>query len=105
MHYRKNRSEDKLYKSMQPQVAYGLGFKETSPSKRIEAFMQMVYFHMRQIFLLTRQLEESLALDPTPRPVPFWRQWIPSRQGGDQTSGWLSFRRGVDSGQLVEDFS
>ena len=41
--------------------------------------MQMVYFHMRQIFLLTRQLEESLALDPTPRPVPFWRQWIPSR--------------------------
>ncbi|MGB1672883.1 MAG: hypothetical protein ACPHRA_06640, partial [Limisphaerales bacterium] len=64
---------------MQPQVAYGLGFKETSPSKRIEAFMQMVYFHMRQIFLLTRQLEESLALDPTPSPVPFWRQWIPSR--------------------------
>jgi len=79
MHYRKNRAEDKLYKSMQPQVAYGLGFKETSPSKRIEAFMQMVYFHMRQIFLLTRQLEESLALDPTPSPVPFWRQWIPSR--------------------------
>ena len=72
---------------MQPQVAYGLGFKETSPSKRIEAFFNGV-FPMRQIFLLTRQLEESLALDPTPRPVPFWRQWIPqSCQGGDQTSG------------------
>ena len=79
MHYRKNRAEDKLYKSIQPQIAYGLGFKETSPSKRIEAFMQMVYFHMRQIFLLTRQLEESLALDPTPARVPFWRHFLPAK--------------------------
>jgi [protein-PII] uridylyltransferase len=77
MHYRKNRAEDKLYKSIQPQIAYGLGFKETSPSKRIEAFMQMVYFHMRQIFLLTRQLEESLALDPKPKAKPFWHKFFP----------------------------
>ncbi|MBT5927506.1 MAG: HD domain-containing protein, partial [Verrucomicrobia bacterium] len=77
MHYRKNRAEDKLYKSIQPAIAYGLGFKETSPSKRIEAFMQMVYFHMRQIFLLTRQLEESLALDPKPKPKSLWDKIFP----------------------------
>ncbi|MDG1891862.1 MAG: [protein-PII] uridylyltransferase [Verrucomicrobiota bacterium] len=85
MHYRKNRSEDKLFKSIQPAVAYGLGFKETSPSKRIEAFMQMVYFHMRQIFLLTRQLEESLALDPTPRSRPFWYKIFPKVREEQQT--------------------
>ncbi len=77
MHYRKNRAEDKLYKSIQPAIAYGLGFKETSPSKRIEAFMQMVYFHMRQIFLLTRQLEESLALDPKPKRKSLWQKIFP----------------------------
>jgi [protein-PII] uridylyltransferase len=80
MHYRKNRAEDKLYKSIQPAIAYGLGFKETSPSKRIEAFMQMVYFHMRQIFLLTRQLEESLALDPKPKPKSFWQKYFQNKK-------------------------
>ena len=80
MHYRKNRAEDKLYKSIQPAIAYGLGFKETSPSKRIEAFMQMVYFHMRQIFLLTRQLEQSLALDPKPKPKSIWQKIFPSSE-------------------------
>jgi [protein-PII] uridylyltransferase len=80
MHYRKNRAEDKLYKSVQPAIAYGLGFKETSPSKRIEAFMQMVYFHMRQIYLLTLQLEESLALDPKPKPKTLWQKIFPKQE-------------------------
>lgn len=64
MHYHVNRAMDVLSKSLQPAVAHNLGYKERSPSQRIERFMREVYTHSRNIFLITRTLERRLALSP-----------------------------------------
>jgi [protein-PII] uridylyltransferase len=62
IHYHVNRPMDVLGKNLQPAVAYNLGYRERSPSKRIEGFMRDVYTHSRNIFLITRTLEQRLAL-------------------------------------------
>ena len=67
MHYHVNRGMDALTKSLQPAVAHNLGYKERSPSRRIEGFMRDVYRHSRNIFLITRTVEQRLALLPRPR--------------------------------------
>src|SRR5262249_15639975 len=67
MHYHVNRPTDVLSKSLQPAVAHNLGYTERSPSKRIEEFMRCVYTHSRNIFLITRTVEQRLALLPKPR--------------------------------------
>jgi [protein-PII] uridylyltransferase len=64
MHYHLNRAMDVLTKNLQPTVAYNLGFTERSPSKRIERFMREVYIPLRSVFLITRTLEQRLALQP-----------------------------------------
>ena len=67
MHYHVNRALDALTKSLQPAVAHNLGYKERSPSKRIEEFMRDVYTHSRNIYLITRTIEQRLAILPAPR--------------------------------------
>ena len=66
IHYHTNRAVDVLSKSVQPAVAHNLGYGERSPSKRIERFMRDVYRHLRNIFLITRTLEQRMALLPSP---------------------------------------
>ena len=66
MHYHSNRSNDVLTRDLQPAIAHNLGYRERSPSKRIEDFMRDVYTHSRNIFLITRTLEQRLALLPPP---------------------------------------
>ena len=70
MHYHANRALDVLGKNLQPAVAYHLGYRERSPSKRIEEFMREVYIHARGILLITRTLEQRLALLPPPPRRP-----------------------------------
>ena len=62
LHYHTNRPQDVLGKNLQPAVAYNLGYPDRSPSRRIEKFMHDLYTHMRNIFLITRTLEQRLAL-------------------------------------------
>jgi [protein-PII] uridylyltransferase len=64
LHYHVNRPTDVLTKNLQPAVAHNLGYRERSPSKRIEHFMRDVYIRSRSIFLITRTLEQRLALRP-----------------------------------------
>jgi [protein-PII] uridylyltransferase len=75
-HYHVNRPMDVLSKALQPAVAHNLGYRERSPSKRIELFMRDVYTHSRNIFLITRTLEQRLALLPRPRRLSL-RSWLP----------------------------
>jgi [protein-PII] uridylyltransferase len=70
IHYHVNRPMDVLGKNLQPAVAFNLGYRERSPSKRIEGFMRDVYSHSRNILLITRTLEQRLALLPQPRRLP-----------------------------------
>jgi [protein-PII] uridylyltransferase len=64
MHYHTNRATDVLSKNLQPAVAHNLGYTERSPSRRIERFMHDLYIHLRNIFLITRTLEQRMALVP-----------------------------------------
>jgi [protein-PII] uridylyltransferase len=66
LHYQVTRPADALLKSLQPIVAHGLGYHERSPSRRIERFMRDLYTHMRNVFLITRTLEQRLSLVPKP---------------------------------------
>jgi [protein-PII] uridylyltransferase len=47
---------------LQPAVAHNLGYTDRSPSKRIEKFMRDLYTHMRNVYLITRTLEQRMAL-------------------------------------------
>lgn len=82
MHYHTNRATDVLGKNLQPAVAHNLGYRERSPSSRIERFMRDVYVHSRNIFLITRTLEQRMALrSAPPKPSPLsLRAWLPRRR-------------------------
>ncbi len=77
MHYHLNRGMDVLTKSLQPAVAHNLGYAERSPSQRIERFMRVLYTHSRNIFRITRTIEQRLALLPPPRKLSF-RYFLPA---------------------------
>jgi [protein-PII] uridylyltransferase len=76
LHYQVNRPLDALTKNLQPAVAHGLGYAERSPSKRIEKFMRDVYVNARNIFLITRMLEQRMALLPPSRRLSL-RTFLP----------------------------
>ena len=77
LHYHVNRPADVLTKSLQPTVAHNLGYTDRSPVKRLEAFMGDLYTHMRSIYLITRTLEQRLALLPHPeRRLPSFGELI-----------------------------
>jgi len=66
LHYYLNRPADILAKSLQPSVALNLGWHERSAGKRLELFMGDFYAHSRNIDLITRTVEQRLALFPPP---------------------------------------
>jgi len=68
LHYHTNRPQDVLGKNLQPAVALNLGYGDRSPSLRIEKFMRDLYVHMRNIYLITRTLEQRLALHSSLEP-------------------------------------
>ena len=76
LHYQISRPVDILTKSLQPVVATHLGYQDRSPSKRLERFMRDLYTHSRNIFLITRTLEERLALLPKPQALASIRRLI-----------------------------
>jgi [protein-PII] uridylyltransferase len=69
VHYHTNRATDVLSKALQPAIAHNLGYLERSPSKRIEKFMRDVYTHSRNIYIITRTLEQRMALVPKPGTI------------------------------------
>lgn len=77
MHYHVDRGMDVLTKSWQPTVAHNLGYAERSPSRRIERFMRLLYTHSRNIFRITRTVEQRLALLPAPRKLSL-RSFLPA---------------------------
>jgi [protein-PII] uridylyltransferase len=79
LHYATGRPQDVLGKSIQPVVAHGLGYTERSPSKRIESFMRDYYTHSRNIYLITRTVEQRLALLPGPKLLPDFRRMLRDR--------------------------
>jgi len=80
LHYHTNRPQDVLGKNVQPAVAHNLGYGDRSPSKRIEKFMRDLYVHMRNVFLITRTLEQRMVLVPSAHRLLSLRSLIPQRR-------------------------
>ena len=78
LHYQMDRPMEVLTKSVQPKIAWQLGYTNRSPAKRLEAFMGDYYRHARNIDLIVRSVERRLAL--VPRPA--WQQAIGRWVGG-----------------------
>ena len=79
-----------LGKSLQPAIASNLGYTDRSPSKRIEKFMRDLYMHMRNIFLITRTLEQRMALvAPLAGQAVSLRAWLPKRRAPEPVDGFL----------------
>jgi [protein-PII] uridylyltransferase len=100
MHYHVNRALDVLGKNLQPAVAFNLGYHERSPSKRIEGFMRDVYTHSRNIFLITRTLEQRLALLPQPKRLPSFS--LPGRLTGLLPGARKSVSEPVDGFKFMD---
>jgi len=81
LHYFLDRASDVLGRSLQPYIAANLGWHDRSPGKRLEAFMREFYGHTRNIDLITRTVEQRLALFPPPpkRLLSFARNIFRSR--------------------------
>ncbi len=77
LHYHVNRATDVLTKNLQPAIAGNLGYKERSPSRRIEQFMRELYTHSRNIFLITRTLEQRMALSLPESRLQALRKFLP----------------------------
>ncbi|MGB7767782.1 MAG: [protein-PII] uridylyltransferase [Verrucomicrobiia bacterium] len=89
LHYQTNRAMDVLGKNLQPAVALSLGYSDRSPSKRIEKFMRDLYTHMRNVFLITRTLEQRMALLPQTERILSLRAWLPKRPPPEPVDGFL----------------
>ena len=99
LHYHVNRPLDVLSKALQPAVAFNLGYRERSPSKRIEGFMRDLYTHSRNIFFITRTLEQRLALLPQPRWLPDFS--LPGRLSGLLPGGRKPASEPVDGFKFI----
>src|ERR1043165_7004496 len=81
LHYQSKRAVDVLPKSLQPAIATALGYRDPSPSRRLETFMRDVYTHMRNIYLITRTLEQRMALLPEEKKrIPSLRDYLKRRR-------------------------
>jgi [protein-PII] uridylyltransferase len=84
LHYTADRPVDQLSRSLQPAVAHQLGYTDRSPARRISAFMRDLYTHLRHVHLITRDLEQRLALVAPPRRLPRFRDLLPGRRAAAQ---------------------
>jgi [protein-PII] uridylyltransferase len=98
LHYQQNRQADVLAKNLQPTVATYLGYTDRSPSVRLERFMRDLYRRMRSIYLITRTLEERLALLPQTNRLAAIRSLIriPFRKAAPQLFDGFK----LDAGQI-----
>jgi [protein-PII] uridylyltransferase len=88
LHYLVNRPTDALTKNLQPSVALQLGYGDRSPSKRIEKFMRDFYTHSRNIFIITRTLEQRLAFIKTPPSRLSLRRFLPKGKEAEPVDGF-----------------
>jgi hypothetical protein len=88
LHYLVNRPSDALSKSIQPAVALPLGYSDRSPSKRIEKFMRDFYSHSRNIFIITRTLEQRMAFIKEPPSRLSLRRYLPKGKEVEPVDGF-----------------
>ncbi|MBI1842653.1 MAG: [protein-PII] uridylyltransferase, partial [Verrucomicrobia bacterium] len=97
LHYHVNRAQDSLTRAVQPAIATHLGYTDRSPSQRIERFMGDYYTHSRNIYVITRNVEDRLALLPKPRRMISLRSLLPLKRKPDEDATVDGFRFDQDT--------
>ena len=92
LHYHVNRAQDNLTRAVQPAIATHLGYSDRSPSGRIEKFMGDYYTHSRNLYVITRNIEERLALLPKPSRLISLRSLLPLKRKPDDGATIDGFR-------------
>ncbi len=64
LHFTTRHATDLLNLESQPRVAQQLGYAQENTLERVEAFMQDYYRHARNIFRISKLIEERLSLSP-----------------------------------------
>jgi [protein-PII] uridylyltransferase len=83
LHYLVNHPADILGRSLQPTIAANLGYHDRSAGKRVEKFMGEFYQHSRNIDLITRTVEQRMAIFPKPKRLfSFARKIFRSKSSG-----------------------
>lgn len=77
LHYQQERKTDVLSRALQPAVAHQLGYTDRSLARRVERLMGDYFRHVRQLYLITRNLERRLALRPPSRLARLGNLLIP----------------------------
>ncbi len=62
LHFLSNRPNDLLDLEKQPQVAWGLGYRQHNIFRRVEQFMKDYYSSAQRIYLISKLLEQRLAI-------------------------------------------
>ena len=88
VHYLVSRPTDALTKNLQPAVALHLGYGDRSPSQRIEKFMRDFYSHSRNIFIITRTLEQRMAFIKAPPSRLSIRRYLPKGKEAEPVDGF-----------------
>jgi [protein-PII] uridylyltransferase len=83
-------------------LATAFGFGSRSAHVRVEQFMREVYTHMRNIYLITRTVEDRLALLPQSRKglpgLPGLRRWIRGKDSDNDAQLMDGFK--IANGQI-----
>ena len=88
LHYLIARPSDALTKNLQPSVALNLGYGDRSPSKRIEKFMRDLYAHSRNIYIITRTLEQRMAFIKEPPSRLSILRYLPKGKEAEPVDGF-----------------
>jgi [protein-PII] uridylyltransferase len=105
LHYEVIRALEVLGKNLQPAVATALGYGDRSPSGRIEKFMRDLYVHMRNIFLITRTLEQRMALVAPLHGRLSLRRYLPKSREPEPVDGFKFINGEIHavSGRIFRD--
>jgi [protein-PII] uridylyltransferase len=77
LHYHCGRAVDVLTRNLQPAVARQLGYTDRSATRRLEKFMRTLYVHMRNIYLISRTVEQRLAIEAPSRLQALKQLFLP----------------------------
>ena len=91
LHYLVSRPTDALTKNHPTGGRAESRLRRAFANKRIEKFMQDFYSHSRNIFIITRTLEQRLAFIRRPPSRLSLRRYLP--RAGSRAGGWLQIHQ------------
>ena len=94
LHYTNERSTDVLHLTLQSEIARRLGYNQSTPVARSEAFMKDYYEHTRNIFRITERLTKRFATGTATTPRRLFFPLLPRRRAHEEHFGNFFSRSG-----------